>query len=88
MAIKMRNNTQEDAFCCECGEEQKNVLNMYDMCIGGTILTFCDECNEKIFDKSLKAICEKNHRVKSSRDMAVIRRRKWRNDPQYGGFNK
>lgn len=88
MAIKMRNNTQEDAVCYECGEEQKNVLNMYDMCIGDTIFTFCDECNEKILDKCLKAVCERNHRTKTPRDMAVIRRRKWKNDPHYGGFNK
>ena len=34
MAIKMRNNTKPDAICCECGESQKEVLNMFDLCIG------------------------------------------------------
>lgn len=75
MAIKMRNNTHDDAVCCDCGEAQNQVLNMYDICIGGTIFTICDRCNEKLFDKSLKAICERNGRVKTGRDMAIIRRR-------------
>lgn len=35
MAIKMRNNAKSDAVCCECGESQKEVLNMFDLCIGG-----------------------------------------------------
>ena len=51
MAIKMRNNTKLDAICCECGESQKEVLNMFDLCIGGNIFTICDVCNEKIFSK-------------------------------------
>ena len=76
MAIKMRNNTKLDAICCECGEGQKNVLNMFDLCIGGTIFTICDECNEKLFSKCLSAECMKNGRVKSQHDMAIIRKRK------------
>lgn len=75
MAIKMRNNTNEDACCCDCGETQKQVLNMYDMCIGGNIFTICDRCVEQINSKTLKAIVERNGRVKSGRDMAVIRKR-------------
>lgn len=78
MAIKMRNNTKPDAVCCECGESQNQVLNMFDLCIGGNIMTICDVCNEKIFDKTLAAEVMKNGRVKSQRDMAIIRRRKAR----------
>lgn len=78
MAIKMRNNTKLDAVCCECGESQNQVLNMFDLCIGGNIMTICDVCNEKIFDKTLSAEVMKNGRVKSQRDMAIIRRRKAR----------
>ena len=29
VAIKMRNNTKPEAICCECGEGQKEVLNMF-----------------------------------------------------------
>lgn len=75
MAIKMRYNREEDACCCDCGETQNEVLNMYDICIGGTILTICDRCAEQIMNKTLKAVVDRNHRVKSSRDIAIIRRR-------------
>ena len=75
MASKMRNNKNEDSFCCNCGETQKQVLNMYDLCIGDTIFTICDRCVEQMQMKLLKAIVERNGRVKSGRDMAIIRRR-------------
>lgn len=75
MAIKMRNNTKKDARCCECGEAQNRVLNMFDLCIGGTIFTICDVCNEAIFLKTLRAECYKNNRVKSKEDMAIINER-------------
>ena len=76
VAIKMRNNTKQEAICCECGEGQKEVLNMFDLCIGGNIFTICDVCNEKIFSKCLSAEVMKNGRVKSQHDMAIIRKRK------------
>lgn len=76
MAIKMRHNKDKEAFCCECGSGQDDSLGMYDICIGGTILTICDVCNEKIFSKCLSAEVMKNGRVKSQHDMAIIRKRK------------
>ena len=76
MAIKMRNNSSPDAVCCECGETQKQVLNMFDLCIADTVFTICDVCNEKIFSKCLHAEVMKNGRVKSQEDLAIIRRRK------------
>lgn len=75
MAIKMRNNTNRDAVCCECGQKQDEVLNMFDMRIGGTIFTICDVCNKSILYKALNAECYKNGRVKSQYDLAIIRRR-------------
>lgn len=84
VAIKMRNNTNPNAICCECGDGQNQVLNMFDLCIGGNIFTICDVCNEKIFSKCLSAECMKNGRVKSQHDMAIIRRRKTKNGiPSY-----
>lgn len=87
MAIKMRNNNDKDAVCCECGEGQTEVLNMFDLCVGGTILTICDVCNEAIFGKTLRAECYKNGRVKSQHDIQIINRRNskkglhsWRGD--------
>lgn len=81
MAIRMRNNTNSDAKCCECKETQSQVLNMFDICIGGTIFTICDRCNEQLFNKTLSAECYKNGRVKSQADMAIIRRRSSRTSP-------
>lgn len=75
MAIRMRHNKAKDAFCCECGDSQEDVLDMYDICIGGTVFTICDACNEKILSKTLSAEVDKNHRVKDARDMRVIRKR-------------
>lgn len=86
MAIKMRNNTDKEAVCCECGDMQDDVLNMFDLCIGGQIFTICDVCNEKIFSKCLSAEVMKNGRVKSSKDMSVIRRRKSKGASWGGGF--
>ena len=76
MAIKMRNNKDANSVCCECGESRKEVLDMFDLCIGGTIFTICDACNEKVFYKCLHAECYKNGRVKSQQDIAIINRRK------------
>lgn len=76
MAIKMRNNTKSDAICCECGEGQKEVLNMFDLCIGGNIFTICDVCNEELFRKTLSAECYKSGRVKSREDILIINKRK------------
>lgn len=89
MAIKMRNNSKPDAVCCECGENQKQVLNMFDLCIGGNIFTICDACNEKLFSKSLSAECMKNGRLKSPQDIAIIRKREIKMGlHRYGGENK
>lgn len=76
VAIKMRNNTKLDAVCCECNETQNQVLNMFDVLIGGQIFTICDACNEKLFYKCLSAECMKNGRVKSQKDIQIINRRK------------
>ena len=86
--IKMRNNTKPDAICCECGESQKEVLNMFDLCICGNIFTICDVCNEKIFSKRLSAEGMKTGRVKSHHDMGVNRKRKSRIGLRSGGEYK
>ena len=78
MAIKMRNNTDSKAICYECKETQEQVLNMFDLCVGDTILTICDACNEKVLDKCLKAECMKNSRTKSNKDMQIINKRRSR----------
>ena len=86
--IKMRNNTKPNAICCECGERQDKVLNMFDLCVGGSIFTICDACNEKLLSKCLSAEVMKNSRVKSQQDMAIIRKRKSRIGLRSGGEYK
>ena len=75
MAIRMRNNKDQNSRCCECGDHRSDVLDMFDLCIGGTILTFCDRCNEEVLHKTLSAECAKNGRVKTQQDLAVMRKR-------------
>lgn len=75
MAIRMRNSKDPNSVCCECGDHRKEVLDMFDVCVGGNIFTICDRCNEVLLHKTLCAECAKNGRVKSPQDMAIIRKR-------------
>lgn len=75
MAIKMRHNNNKSAVCSGCGNSKDKSLEMYDICIGKTVLTICDACNEQIFNKCLKAEVEKNGRPKDARDMRIVRER-------------
>lgn len=75
MAIRMRNNRDKNSVCCECGDKRYDVLDMYDICIGGNIFTICDVCNEALLNKTLVAECNKNARVKTQDDMRVLRAR-------------
>ena len=84
MAIKMRNNKERDAVCCECGETQSQVLNMFDLCIGNKVFTICDVCNEKLFYKTLHASVLIQERVKSQHDMKIIRTRQMSESRRYG----
>ena len=84
MAIKMRNNKDRDAYCCECGHHRSEVLDMFDICVGGNIFTICDECNEALLYKTLCAECHKNGRVKTQDDMRVMRKRA--NGSYIGGY--
>lgn len=75
MAIRMRNNRQSDSICCECGKSRREVLDMFDICIGDNIFTICDICNEVLLFKTLRAECNKNARVKTPEDMKIMRKR-------------
>lgn len=76
--IKMRTSITPNAQCCECGNGRNNSLELFDICICGHILTICDQCNEQLFRKTLVADQKVSGRVKSQKDMAVIRKRKER----------
>ncbi|MBR6605156.1 MAG: hypothetical protein IKK92_04705 [Prevotella sp.] len=71
----MRNNKDPNSVCDSCGDERKNTLEMFDLCIGTTIVTICDVCNEQILKKTLAGECNKNARIKTPQDMKVMRKR-------------
>lgn len=76
MAIKMRVNKDGDDVRCQCcNKSRKNSLEMFDIMVGNTYLRICDQCNEVLFGKTLKATCMVNRKLKSPADMAVIRKR-------------
>lgn len=71
--IKMRVSKSNKCSCC--GEKRQNSLEIFDICLGETIVTICDLCNEELLSKTLKANCSVNERVKSKNEMAIIRNR-------------
>lgn len=69
MAIKMRVNTNQESTCDECSCPWKNTAEMYDLMLCGTKFTLCKECIETLFNKTLKASCLYNSRLKSQEDL-------------------
>lgn len=75
--IRMRTNKSYDAVCKVCGATRKNSLDFFDIAFTDKhIITICDMCNEQLFNKSLKATCYVNGRVKSQDDLQIIRSRR------------
>lgn len=74
--IKMRVNKDGSGVRCQCcNQSRKNSLEMFDIMVGDAYLRICDQCNEVLFSKTLKATCIVNRKLKSPADMAVIRKR-------------
>lgn len=77
--IRMRINKSSDAVCKVCGATRKNSLDLFDIAFTDKhIITICDMCNSQLFNKSLKAECYVNGRLKSQADLAIIRSRQQR----------
>lgn len=74
--IKMRVNNQKDSVCEECRTPYKNTPEMYDLMICSTKYTLCKRCVDTLFQKTLKASCMYNGKLKSAEDMKRIRRDK------------
>lgn len=72
----MRSNNSEKAVCCECGSTSSKSLGMFDVCIGGKVITICDVCNNDLLRKTLKASCLIDGRLKNKHDIEIIRKRK------------
>lgn len=74
--IRMRINKDGAAKCKVCGATRKNSLELFDIAFTDkNIITICDLCNEVLFNKTLRATCGVNHKVKSQADMVIIRNR-------------
>lgn len=74
--IRMRVNKSDDAVCKVCGNTRKNSLELFDIAFTDKhIITICDKCNSQLFDKTLKADCAVNHKLKSKKDIAIISKR-------------
>lgn len=79
MSIKMRSNNDEDAICKVCGNGQDNSLGMFDIAFTKKhIITICDDCNNQLFSKTLKASCMINAKLKKKKDLDIIAIRKGR----------
>lgn len=76
--VKMRVNKQATPRCRSCGATRKNSIELFDISFGeanAIEITICDKCNETLFNKSLKATCAVNAKLKSPADLKVIRNR-------------
>lgn len=77
--IRMRVNREEDAVCRVCGHSRSKSLELFDVAFTDKhIITICDSCNEDLFNKTLKATCAVNAKLKSHRDLAIIQNRRAR----------
>ena len=72
--IRMRNNNNGDG-CSICGADEKHSLQIFDIKIGDIKLHICDECNEVLMVKTLRATTSLNARLKSKKDLAVLHER-------------
>lgn len=72
--IKMRVNNQKGSVCQECDVLYKNTSEMYDLMICNTKYTLCKRCVDTLFQKTLKASCIYNGKLKKPEDMTRIRR--------------
>lgn len=79
MSIKMRVNKDKESKCFVCKTIWQNTQEMYDLRFESKLdetrtLTLCKTCVDELFNKTLKANCLYNGRVKSKEDMERIRR--------------
>lgn len=74
--IKMRVNKDPNSICKVCGVNRDKCIEMFDIAFTDKhIITICDECNNQLFNKTLKSSCLVNSKLKSERDLKIIRNR-------------
>lgn len=75
MAIKMRVQKKKDTCCSACECKPDEAIDFFDVMVGDTIFTICDECVEVLMMKSLNAKCYTNGRIKQQSDIRIANRR-------------
>lgn len=83
MAIKARIKKEygkERQVCSSCGNTGDRSVMMFDLKIGDSMLTVCDECANQLFDKMLKCVCAVNGKVKTPRDIGIVNKRRAKKD--------
>lgn len=73
--IKMRICKDDLKICNICLKTKNESLEIFDLAMGNIILSICDECNGKLLAKTLRANVQLNERLKTQRDMKIIKRR-------------
>ena len=79
MSIKMRVKKEKESECFVCKTIWLNTKEMYDLRFESNLdetrtLTLCKSCVDELFNKTLRANCLYNNRIKSKEDMERIRR--------------
>lgn len=75
MAIKMRVSKRPDAKCLSCGASISQSVDLFDVKIGESIITVCDDCMNALMTKSLSAVCYTNGRIKQPSEIKKINNR-------------
>lgn len=74
--IRMRVCKDEEAVCKVCGKPKSKSLEIFELSFTEKqIIRICDDCNNELFNKSLRASCMVSHRLKSNRDIKIIQER-------------
>ena len=80
MPVRMRVNHDKESKCTLCGKPYMRTKEMHDLQLSNErksiIFTLCYDCMEEIFNKTLKATCNYNKKVKNKEDMLRIRKSK------------
>ena len=77
MPIRMRVNKDKNSRCKLCNTPYMYTPEMYDLQLANevksVIFTLCKSCNDELFQKTLKAGCIYNAKLKTKEDMQRIR---------------
>lgn len=77
MPIRMRVNKDKESRCKLCNTPYLYTPELYDLQLANenksVIFTLCKECVDELFNKTLKASCNYNAKLKTKEDMRRIR---------------